>query len=117
MTNILLIFTQDSDSGKEYLMGIIRFLGALIIAVIFAFCWSFLGVVIGINDITKLIYWIYGFGFLVVSYLGFITGRIIMAKLIPKQGKLIPETDTQGMKAVNMQGRQKGFRNENNKDN
>ena len=68
-------------------MGIIRFLGALTVAIIFAFWWSLLGVLVGINDITKLIYWIYGFGFLVVSYLGFITGRKIMGKLIPKQGK------------------------------
>ncbi len=72
-------------------MGIIRFLGTLLITIVIAFCWSLLGVLAGINDVTKLAYWIYGFGFMVVSYLGFKIGRIIMRKLIPMQDEPIPE--------------------------
>jgi hypothetical protein len=97
-------------------MGIIRFLGALLIAIVIAFCWSLLGVLTGINDVTKLAYWIYGFGFMVVSYIGFKIGRIIMGKLIPMQDESIPERGTEGMKKVKKEWRQKGFQNENNED-
>jgi hypothetical protein len=79
-------------------MGIIRFLGTLLITIVIAFCWSLLGVLTGINDITKLAYWIYGFGFLVVSYIGFKIGRIIMCKLIPMRDEPIPERDPEGRK-------------------
>jgi hypothetical protein len=98
-------------------MDIIRFLGTLLITIVIAFWWSLLGVLIGINDVTKLAYWIFGFGFLVVSYIGFKIGRIIMGKLIPKQDEPIPERDTEGMKEVIKEWGQKGFQNENNEDN
>ena len=81
-------------------MGIIRFLGAVLIAIIIAFWWTLLGVLIGINDVTKLGYWIFGFGLLVVSYIGFKIGCIIMGKLIPKKGEPIHERDTEGVKEV-----------------
>jgi hypothetical protein len=89
-------------------MGIIRFLGTLLITIAIIFCWSILGVLTGINDITKNAYWIYGFGFMVVSYIGFKVGRTIMRKLIPIKDEPIPERDTEGMQEVIEAWRQKG---------